>query len=191
MHYIHFSALSARRSLAERQHPMISRRLQNRHQVAVFRTASLILAGGWLLLLLGACQSESASSQEQLILNREWEAAARRWQAADKAWQQKRAREDSRNSPFRLVGTVLRTVPDGVGLDRLHVRPMEGEEGRPLAITLEGSCPGHEASPEFRDWVRSLQYRRMLATVDNLRFQRGEDGIEFHLSGRSHPGGEP
>ncbi|MEX0326546.1 MAG: hypothetical protein AB3N33_10725 [Puniceicoccaceae bacterium] len=175
------SGRSASREI--RHHPILERRLRSREQTSVFRSASFLLLGGWLLLLFAACRSGEPDMQGQTVLHQRWEAAAVRWENSNKAWKLRDAENRTREAPFRVAGSIIQSVPEGILLDRLSIS--DGDEATPghVAVALKGTFKGEEDSPVFRSWIRDLQERKVLSSVENLRFNRREDWIHFQLSG--------
>ena len=142
-----------------------------------------------MLLLLGACRHDNLPPPADRDLQERWSGAVQRWQHAEKAWRANRHDKDVREAPFVLVGSVLQSVPPDIGLQRLHVSRTMEQDLESLSLVLEGSYEGAEASPEFREWVHSLQYLRILGRVENLRFERKDGSIHFHLTGQTGHGG--
>ncbi|MEX0331320.1 MAG: hypothetical protein AB3N64_07865 [Puniceicoccaceae bacterium] len=167
----------------------LQQRIASREQTSLFRAASCILLGGWLLLLLGACRSGEPDAHVQSGLHQRWEAAALRWEQSNNAWSLKDEEKKIREAPFILTGSILQSVPDGIELHRIHLSDGDGIEKGVLAVTLEGTSKGGEKSPQFRNWIRDLQGREVLLSVENLRFNRRKDWIQFQISGPGNPGG--
>ena len=97
-----------------------------------------------------------------------------------------RRRTEQAEAPFLTVGSVLRTRPRQVDLERIRLRRTEEKEG--LRFVMKGNYKGREASEKFRAWMHALRIEGPVETVTNLRFsQTAEDKLGFVMEGSLHP----
>ena len=89
--------------------------------------------------------------------------------------------------PYELVGIIASSAPDGVALERVHVR--RSKVGGPdLRLVMEGNCEGQEATTAFRGWMEQLKDATPLSRIENLRFERAGHNLAFYLDASTEEG---
>ena len=188
--YLHASALGIQTPrTATLAIPEISGRVAHYRHESLLRLTACLLLGGWMLLLLGACQSrpdipESAAEQAGA-----WRAELKRWREASRQWEDRTAVGHAQSSPYRIVGTIARSVPLEVGLRHIHLDNTVTVPGGGASFELEGEYSGSEATVVFRDWMHHLREQGALSTVENLRFKPDGEALDFLLKGMVPDGG--
>lgn len=158
-------------------------RRRARHRLdSVFRWGAISLLGGWLLLLQGACRQYEAIEQVDPQNRHSWEASKAEWMATDRKWRHGMESARYREAPYRLVGSIARTVPNGVELDRIRIR--RAPSG-PMELQVQGSYTGELASPVFKAWMDGLKSGGPLAGIENLRFERDGNILLFRLDAKT------
>jgi hypothetical protein len=185
LQFIHAIALQQSHGETLENVRVVEERRAERVLMSHFRMATALLFGGWLFLMLGACHSNEARPVDANRIQEEWSLEVDYWEDQHKRWREQSSRRREMARPFRFVGDVVASAPEGVDLERLFLSRRGGELGNALSIELEGSFEGDEASGVLRDWMQELRQQSSLAHVENLRFEKLGSGIQFHLEGRT------
>jgi hypothetical protein len=159
----------------------LEKRWRSECRERTFRMAACLLLGTWMLALLGACRSRPGESG----LRSQWEKAGMEWQGMEDKWIEHARQLEQSAAPYRMVGQLAVTLPEGVGVNRIRLK-RSGDLREPgLSVLVEGTYSGRETSDVFHDWMDQLKAGGSLHQVENLRFERRDTHIAFQLEGHS------
>lgn len=152
---------------------------KSQQMASALRAGISLMACGWLLLLLGACQSfNNRASQDPELLNR-WNDEKAIWEESNKKYQKHLTDLSKGHAPFRIVAVVARGIPQNLEVDRIHIREREDTLESVHALTLEGCITDGNPDDEFRQWIESLQ-QDFGADREELKLLPEESGLRFH-----------
>jgi hypothetical protein len=152
------------------------------------RIGSCLLVGGWGFLLLGACRHTVIEAADGIV-DKEIRSFRTEIQGYEQRWRSQRQGETLRKQPYRLIGTVADSTPEGVELNRIRIEKSRSGKSGTYELSVEGDFHGNEPTNEFRKWVELLKRETPLEKVENLRFDRDKECIRFSLQGMTSTGG--
>lgn len=161
--------------------PSLARAAARHSRDAGLKAGAAIFLCGWILAAVSACRHAEAPSAETAMAEA-FQAEHLRWQANYERARETRRRTELAEAPFLTVGSVLRTRPREVGLERIRLQRTDDLDR--LRFVMKGNYKGREASVEFREWMHALRREGPVETVHNLHFTHAEeDRLRFTMEG--------
>ncbi|HKJ91133.1 MAG TPA: hypothetical protein VJ960_08385 [Oceanipulchritudo sp.] len=190
-HFLHASG--ARRRLASGSgldFPEIRKRRNLYTWERRLRLAACGLLCGWGFLALGACHQTAPEGKVGVLEGTEVGTIRKELEGRQLAYAGMLARAGRREQPFRVIGQISATRPEGVELERIRLSKEEAAQPGLLELEIEGRFAGSDPSRVFHDWMHELRSDEMLETVRNLQFRREKRHIRFSLLGQVAGEGE-
>ncbi|MFO7725206.1 MAG: hypothetical protein R6V45_06610 [Oceanipulchritudo sp.] len=149
-----------------------------------FRLAACGLLFGWGFLAFGACHHEVRGPAEGRPSGRELGNLRQELEGRQRAHADMLLRAGRREQPFRVIGHISSTMPEGVELGRIRLSGGKTGGSGLLDLQLEGRISALDPSRIFHDWMHELRSVEVLETVENLEFRREKRDIRFTLLGQ-------
>lgn len=167
--------------------PLQIRMLQDRQtrtqMKSAFQLGSMLLLSGWIALLVGACRNPSRDEYDSGMLH-EWEDAKKVWQTGMGRMLRMSEQLKEKRIEITLVGLIGKSLPQEIHVNRIRI-----ENGRDdsdgFLISLKGEVDSDGGSVLLQDWLDKLMRSGVIERVRDLRFERFDETLGFHLEGES------
>ncbi len=148
--------------------------------VSTMKTGIYLLACGWVLLFLGACQNFNRKSGQDPALHEDWNREKAEWKESNKRYRKHLADVSDNALPYKLVAEVAANVPQQLELERIHLWEPPVKSQRIHYLRVEGRFHDAEPNGEFRQWIESFK-DDLGSGHEQLRLTPDESGLRFQF----------